>query len=468
MNETRQNERMPGQIRYIVGNEACERFTYYGIVSVLTLYLKNAQGMGRDEATEVAHLFKMAVYFLPLLGGWLADRWLGRYRTIFSLSLVYCLGPVLLGGAGESRAGLFAGLGLIALGSGGIKPCVSAFVGDQFGPAQQHLLSKAYGWFYWAINLGAFLAFALIPVVRDRAGYGWAFGVPAVFMFLATVVFWAGRGKYTHAPVGRDLGQAGFVRVLWTALMGLGSGRGFWEPARERFSAADVAATRAVLRILGLYAAVPVFWALFEQINTTWVLQGERMRPFAVLGYRVDAERIQSISALLVLIWIPVLTIWAYPWAERVGLRPTPLRRIGTGMFLAALAFVGCAVIQQRLDGGAELSLAWQVLPYVVLEAGEVMVSATGLEFAFSQAPPAMKSTVMSFWLLTISTGNLMVAMFTSLNARFVHARGPAEFLFYAGLMAAVATVFALLAARYRPMAVEGAGGTGRPPGQSS
>jgi POT family proton-dependent oligopeptide transporter len=442
---------MPGQIRYIVGNEACERFTYYGIVSVLTLYLKNAQGMDRAAATEVAHLFKMAVYFLPLLGGWLADRWLGRYRTILALSLVYCLGPMLLGGAGDSRAGLYAGLGLIALGSGGIKPCVSAFVGDQFAPAQQRLLAKAYGWFYWAINLGAFLAFALIPVVRDRAGYGAAFAVPAVFMLVATVVFWAGRRTYVRSPPARALRQAGLLRVLATAVAGWGSGRGFWTAAGDRYSAAEVGAVRAVLRILGLYAAVPVFWALFDQINTTWVLQGERMRPFAVLGYRVDAERIQSISALLVLLWIPVLTVWGYPWAERVGLRPTPLRRIGGGMFLAALAFVGCGWIQHRLDGGASLNLAWQILPYIVLEAGEVMVSATGLEFAFTQAPPTMKSTVMSFWLLTISTGNLLVAVFTGLNARYIHARGAAEFLFYACLMGTVAIVFALAAARYRP-----------------
>lgn len=446
-------DRMPAQIRYIVGNEACERLTYYGILSVLTLYLKNALGMDKAEATEVAHVFKMGVYFLPLVGGWLADRWLGRYRTILSLSLLYCLGPLLLGIVGDSRAGLYVGLALIAVGSGGIKPCVSAFVGDQFGPEQRHLLPKAYGLFYWAINLGAFLAFALIPVVRDRAGYGWAFAVPAGFMLLSTAVFWAGRRHYVHAPVARDAAQAGFLAVLWTAVAGLrrrASGEGFWGPARARHSVEAVAAVQSVLRILVLYAAVPVFWALFDQINTTWVLQGEKMRPFGVLGYRVDAERIQSVSALLVLIWIPVLTVWVYPWAERLGLRPTPLRRMGTGMFLGALAFVGCGWIQHRMDGGETLSLAWQLLPYIVLEAGEVMVSATGLEFAFAQAPPTMKSTVMSFWLLTISTGNLLVALFTGLNARFVHARGAVEFLFYAGLMFVVAVVFAVAAARYR------------------
>lgn len=449
----RADNRFPPQIKYIVGNEACERLSYYGVISILTLYMKNELSMEPGKATEVAHLFKMAVYFLPLAGGWLADRWLGRYWTILSISLFYCLGHGVLAVFEGSRLGLYAGLVLIAVGAGGIKPCVSAFVGDQFGPNQQHLLPKVYGLFYWAINLGAFLAFALIPLIRDHGGYSWAFGVPGIFMAVATLLFWLGTRHYVRQPPARETKQAGFLPVVWFALRNRRRrqpGQSFLDSALLRFRREEVNGARAVLRILMVFAAVPVFWALFDQINTTWVLQGEKMTPFVVLGYKVDAERIQSLSALLVLMWIPVFTLWLYPLADRLSVRPTPLRRMGAGMVMAAVAFAVCGWIQSRMDQGQTLSLAWQILPYVLLEAGEVLLSTTGLEFAFSQAPASMKSTIMSFWLVTVAVGNFLVAAVTGLNRHFVQATGAAEFFFYSVLMLAVAGLFALLALRYR------------------
>lgn len=415
----------PRQIPFIVTTEACERFSFYGMLSILTLYLKNELALGADDAKSVVHVFKMAVYFLPLAGAWLADRWLGRYRTILSLALFYCLGHGALALCEGSRAGMIAGLTLIALGAGGIKPCVSAFVGDQFDAARQGLLPKVYGLFYWAINLGALFGFALIPLIRDHHGYAAAFGVPGLFMGLATLVFWAGSRCYVKASPARA-------------------------PAATPGSPPAGGKKWGVVgRIALVLLPVPVFWALFDQINSSWVLQGERMTPFVALGYKVDAERIQSVSAFLVLIWVPVLTLGVYPWLERRGVRATPLRRMGAGMVCGALAFVICAWLQWRLEGGEPLSLAWQLAPYVVLELGEVLLSASGLEFAYTRAPQALKSTVMSLWLLTTAAGNFLVAAVTTLNSRFVHASGTAEFLFYAGLMLAAAGLFAGLASRF-------------------
>src|SRR5258705_9970979 len=174
------------------------------------------------------------------------------------------------------------------------------------------------------------------------------------------------------------------------------------------------------------------------------------MLPFHVAGFKVDGERMQATGSLLVLIWVPILTLGLYPLLERLGLRPTPLRRMGAGMVLAASAFLISAAIQAGIDKGQTLSVAWQILPYIILEAGEVMVSATALEFAFSQAPSSVKSTIMSLWLMTIAGGHFLVAAFTNLNARFVHAKGASEFLFYAILMFAAILVFAWIAARYR------------------
>ena len=446
-------DRLPRQIKYIVGNEACERFSYYGMLSILTLYLKNKMEMGEAGAKEVVHLFMTAVYFLPLAGAWLADRWLGRYWTILSLSLFYCLGHGTLALFEGSRAALFTGLTLIAIGAGGIKPCVSAFVGDQFGTPQQHLLTKVYGLFYWTVNIGAAAGFALIPWVRDHGSYSWAFGVPGIFMALATLVFWLGTPNYVRPPSARATNQVGVIPVFCYALAHRHKrqpGQSFLDTALGRFSRDEVETAKAVGGILMTLATVPMFWALFNQVFTTWVLQGEKMTPFNILGYKVDAERMQSAGAILVLIWVPVLTLWLYPLAERLGLRPTPLRRMAVGMILGAATYIISGLIQSAIDRGQTLSVAWQIVPYIVLEAGEVMVSATALEFAFAQAPASMKSIVMSFWLMTIALGNFLVAVFTNLNENFVHAKGASEFYFYAALMFVVAGIFIFCATRYR------------------
>ena len=442
-------DRFPPQIKYIIGNEACERFSYYGMIGILELYLKDRMQMGSDGATQTLHLFGAAVYFLPLLGAWLADRFWGRYWTILSISLFYCLGHGTLALFEGSRIGLFAGLSLLAIGAGGIKPCVSAFVGDQFDPNQDLVLRKVYGWFYWAINLGAAAGFFIIPMVRNHAGYSWAFGVPGIFMGLATLIFWLGTKHYIRQPPQRAHQGAGFLTVTLYALAHRGErkqGESIWSVAQNKFSPEEVEAARAVLGILSIFITVPMFWALFNQVNSTWVLQGKNMRPFYVL----DGETMQSAGAVLVMIWVPILTLGVYPWLERRGILPTPLRRMSAGMVLGAVAFVICGILQAQMDHSANLSVAWQLVPYIVLEAGEVMLSATALEFAFSQAPERMKSIIMSFWLMTIAGGHFLVAVFTNLNSRFVHAHGAAEFYFYSGLMLVVAGIFILIASRYQ------------------
>jgi POT family proton-dependent oligopeptide transporter len=443
------SDRFPSQIKYIVGNEACERFSYYGMMGILELYLKNRMAMGTDGATEILHLFGTAVYFLPLFGGWLADRWLGRYWTILSISLFYCLGHGTLALFGTSRAGLFTGLALIAIGAGGIKPCVSAFVGDQIRPHQEHLLMKIYGWFYWSINLGAAAAFFIIPWIYIKAGYSWAFGVPGLAMGVATLIFYLGTKHYVRQPITRSEKRMRFFPVVWHALTHQKErkpGEKFLDVALKCFSREEVEGARAVIGILIIFASAPMFWALFNQVNSTWVLQGNNMRPF----YFLNGETMQGSGAVLVMIWVPILTFGVYPLLERLGWRPTALRRMSLGMLLGAVSFVLCGLIQARMDHGEKLNIVWQLVPYVVLEAGEVMLSATALEFAFEQAPKQMKSVIMSFWLMTIAGGHFLIAVFTNLNSRFVHARGASEFYFYAVLMFVVAGLFIFCATRYR------------------
>src|SRR5262245_40607401 len=193
--------RLPRQIPFIIGNEACERFSFYGMRNILTVFLIEYLLVNEvpDEAARTAlakahfHDFVVGVYFFPLLGGYLADRYWGKYRTIFWLSLVYCLGNFCLALFVRDATGFYVGLFLIALGSGGIKPCVAAMVGDQFTVETRSLASRVFQAFYWSINFGSFFATALIPVLLTAgwAGPRVAFGVPGALMLIATIIFWA-------------------------------------------------------------------------------------------------------------------------------------------------------------------------------------------------------------------------------------------------------------------------------------
>ncbi len=466
--------RWPPQIKFIIGNEACERFSYYGIRGILALYISKVlfshlpPGQATDRATRIIAYFVAANYAAPLLGGWISDKLWGRYNTIFYVSLIYCLGNLTLALTVGSAWGLYAGLALIALGSGGIKPCVSAFCGDQFTAEQSPLLQKAYGLFYWSINFGSFFAFLVIPFLKDNWGYRIAFGVPGLLMLIATLIFWLGRNYYTRIPPTRQTKSAGFFKVLVHAVSKLGHrrrGQSLWDLARDRFTEREVDAARSVGPILAVFAPICIFWSLFDQTSSTWVMQGNRMLAFHVIGsFSIGAEQMQSMNALIVMLLVP-LTLWLYPRIERLtGIRVSPLRRMGSGLVLAAVAYVFVGVLQTRVDAGVRMSVLWQTLPYFLLTAGEVLLSTTGLEFAFTQAAAEMKSTIMSFWLLTVAIGNYFVTVLTSIKGHLISSAAEqagsasvnsSTFYLYSGLTFGVAIIFTVIAMRYKERKLE-------------
>jgi POT family proton-dependent oligopeptide transporter len=463
------NDRWPSQVKYILGNEAAERFSYYGMKGILALYITNVLLATKDHTTHVIHLFGFANYFMPLLGAWVSDRFWGRYHTILWISLFYCAGHgvMALSDATSTIEGktwcLYIGLGLIAFGSGGIKPCVSAFMGDQFKPDQSHLLRKAYAAFYWSINLGSTAAFLIIPWVSRKYGYSWAFGIPGIAMALATFVFWLGTRHYVMVPPARSTRTAGFLQVLWYTLTHQKNrqpGQTFWDAARLRFRDDEIDAARSVLPILSVFALAPIFWSLFDQTFSTWVLQGEQMVPyqFGILelgslrigGFEIGPQEMLSANPILVMIFLPILTLGVYP---RLGRLATPLRRMSLGMFLAAGSFVVVAMMQSRIDAGEKLSVLWQTVPYIVITIAEILFSTTGLEFAFREAAASMKSTIIGLWNLTIALGNLFVSVLTGLLATAgsdADSVTSTRFMLYAGMTFVVAILFSILAAFYR------------------
>jgi proton-dependent oligopeptide transporter, POT family len=435
---------MPPGVPFIIGNEAAERFSYYGMKSILTVfmvhYVLNKAGvlapMHEHEADKYTHYFVSGVYFLPILGAMVADGFLGKYWTILSLSIVYCFGHLTLafmdtsfGIAIGERTMLAAGLILICLGAGGIKPCVSANVGDQFGETNKHLLSKMFGWFYFSINAGSFISSLLCPflLADPRFGPRWAFGIPGVAMLIATIFFWAGRKKMVHVPP---------------------AGLGY---LRETFSK-DGLLTLA--RIAMVYVFVIIFWALWDQSNgIEWTLQAEKMDlrvPW--LGVTLLAAQVQTANPILILLFIPLVNYVLYPAISRV-FPLTPLRKIGIGLFLTACSFIVIVWIQGQIDQGLKPSVNWQLLAYVILTLGEAMVSITGLEFSYTQAPNSMKSSVMALWLLAVSAGNFFDAQFNSwdLNANGTHKLTDYQFFtFFTLLMFAAAVVFVIVASFYK------------------
>jgi len=410
-------DRYPPQTKYILGNEACERFSFYGMKNILTVFFVNylLVSLVEDEAARkeagksTYHLFNSAVYFFPLVGGYVADRFLGKYRTILYFSVVYVLGHAALALFEKHPAGFYAGLALIAFGSGGIKPCVSAFVGDQFDESNKHLVKGVFGAFYWLINFGSFFASLLTPWMLKAYGPAYAFGLPGVLMAVATLIFWLGRNQYTDVPpTGRN--PHGFAAVVTSALRApAGSGRRGLDRALGAHPPEAVDAVRAVFAVVPLFLPLAFFWALFDQKGSTWVLQAEQMDR-VVWGFKLEASQMLMLNPLLVMLLVPLMQGLLYPWAERRGFPLTPTWRITAGMAVAGLSFLLVAALESVLMSGGKPNIAWQAGPYAVLTLAEVLVSTTALEFAYSQAPTQMKSVVMSLYNLSVTLGNLVTA----------------------------------------------------------
>lgn len=458
------NAKMPVGIPYIVVNEAAERFSFYGMKAILTTFLvsqffnpsanPDLQQVAEAQANKQTHFFLSMAYLMPLLGGYIADRYWGKYQTILYVSIVYCIGHALLAFFDDNLTGFTLGLLLIAIGAGGIKPCVSANVGDQFDEKNQHLIPKAFSLFYWSINIGAFFSQMIIPIVYGSKpeNASLAFGIPGILMGIATIVFFSGRNKYRHvSPTGKN--PESFLAISSYALRNPNSpntGNSFLDIAKNKFSESAVEGVKSVWKVMAVFTFIPIFWALYDQNGSEWVLQAQKLDlslPFT--NRQLLPEQVQSINAILILIFTPLFGFYLYPSLEKRGIEVSAVRKMIVGMLFTLAAFLVIAWLQAQIDTGLKPNVIWQVLAYTLLTAGEVLISITGLEYAYSQAPASMKSTLMSFWLLTIATGNFLV---TKINDNIEHGgilksmlTGANYFWFYIVLLLLNTVLFALL-----------------------
>lgn len=457
-----QKSGMPKAVPFIIGNEAAERFSFYGLRSIMSTFLvaqffnpamnPALQNVAEAKSNEMVHLFVTLAYFAPLVGGILADWFFGKYKVILYVSIIYAIGNLLLALSTHNLTFFTIGLVVIAAAAGGIKSCVSANVGDQFDKSNEHLLSKMYGWFYFTINTGSILSTLIIPIVYNKYGPELAFGIPGVLMCMATIIFWMGRKKYVRVkPTG--IKKENFVSISAYAIKQAftkNRGMGVWEAVGKKFSAEAIDGIQAVYRILMIFAFTPIFWAMWDQNLSEWVLQATKIDRH-IFGYELLPEQIQTFNPIFLVSMIPVMTYGVFPLLEKIGIKVTPLKKIGAGLFLTGLTFVIIALIQESIDKGGQPSVWWQILAYLILAIAEILVSVTCLEYAYTHSPKSMKSTMSALYLLGISLGNYfdsLVNKSIAENGFFAQYTGAKYFWLFIGIISVFFVLFLFVAKR--------------------
>uniref|UniRef100_A0A8C1TJK7 Solute carrier family 15 member 1a n=1 Tax=Cyprinus carpio TaxID=7962 RepID=A0A8C1TJK7_CYPCA len=355
----------PISIFFIVVNEFCERFSYYGMRAVLVLYFRYFLLWDDDLATSIYHAFVALCYLTPILGAIIADSWLGKFKTIIYLSIVYAIGQVTMAVStihditDANRDGTpdnftfhialsMLGLVLIALGTGGIKPCVAAFGGDQFQEHQSRQLNTFFSVFYLCINAGSLLSTLITPVLRaqeygihtQQQCYPLAFGVPAALMVVSLVVFISGSGMYIKTdPEGN---------IMWSVCKCIGV-HTHTHSSVLSLQKLLIAQIKMVLKVLFLYIPLPMFWTLFDQKGSRWTLQATTMSgDFG--AFILQPDQMQTVNPILILTLVPIMDRLIFPLIQKCGLNFSPLKRMTVGMLFAAMAFVAAALVQIEID----------------------------------------------------------------------------------------------------------------------
>ncbi|VDL70711.1 unnamed protein product [Nippostrongylus brasiliensis] len=358
----------PPAVFLMLGNEFCERFSFYGMKAILTLYFIYEHGYTESFATFVYHAFTCLAYLSPLLGSLLADSYLGRFKVILYGSSIYVLGHVLLSFGAVPSMSLslrslfdFGGLLVIALATGAIKPCVSAFAADQFSEEQQDLRAQFFSFFYFAINGGSLFAIILTPILRGRVSclgsqycFPLAFGVPGVLMVVALLFFLCGWKWYRKYPPSRENIAGAVIRCIWTAASRTFFGRSkkpvaHWlDRAAPEHSPEMIQAVRSFINVAVIFGPLVFFWALFDQQGSTWVLQARRMN--GRIGWlTVLPEQINILNPLIVLMMVPLFEGVIYPCARKL-FHVTPLRKMAVGCLLTATAFIMAGLLQLEVN----------------------------------------------------------------------------------------------------------------------
>ncbi len=403
--------RHPKGFWFVFWGELAERASFYGMKALLVLYMIDKLDYTDANSSTVASFFTAACYLLPIAGGYIADRWLGKFRTIIYFAIPYIMGHIILG-TFTSEVGLYVALALLAGGSGSIKPNISTLMGRMYEEqGKSHLLSQAFSWFYMAINIGAASTMTTLPFIRDHYGYSVAFMAPTIMMAVSLGIFYLGKKHYPKEDV-RQLANIP-------------------KPPQQRHEQ-----RAALVRLSGLFLLIVFFWSIFDQSYSTWTLFA---RDYLVLDTwigRIPPDAIQGLNPILIVIMSPFFA-WLWMKTDRDKARPlSSPRKMLIGFVLVLLCMV-LMTVAGFLAASSKVSILWEVGAYVLITAAELCISAIGLQLAFEEAPEHMKSMITGVWLCTVFFGDILAGLFSRLYTQTT----PGNFFGMMTVMIAIVTV---------------------------
>ncbi|KAL3934207.1 MAG: hypothetical protein SGBAC_010019 [Bacillariaceae sp.] len=461
----------------ILACEAAERFAYFGFRAILVLYFKNALQLSETTAIALFAYVASLAYFSPIIGALLADGSWGRYRTIIRFGSLYLVGLAILTTAAfmhsnkdgtdsvgnelseselfQKRATTFLGLFFVCIGTGGIKPCVSAFGADQVlaqaattghdpahrgshddttehetdeGPSSNPEVQAFFAYFYFCINFGALTSIFLVPVLKARYGFGYAFLAPTVFLFFALAAFLTRRKEYVHHVPGQ---RGSLGSMLWLCgLLLFQRIQKLYRPSQfgyrsiqpspprleqsSEWTAQQLQDANRTLQILPVLSMLPIFWMLYDQQGSVWTLQASRMQ----LSFGIEPEQMNVINPVEIMLFIPLFDKITYPSIERLMGRPfVHLSRMAWGMLFCAIAFFVSGVLEsiiqdQETNGSVNsVSILWQLPQITLLSIAEILLSVTGYDFCYSNSSTSCKALIMALYLMTTACGDFFAGI---------------------------------------------------------
>ncbi len=420
---------------FVFWGELAERSSYYGMRTLLALYLVQVVGFEEHRGAKVMQWFMAFCYLLPLFGGYIADRWLGRYKTIVYFSVPYIFGHILLG-ATHIPLFIYAALGLLAMGSGTIKPSTSPLMGmiyEQNG--KQDLLPEAFSIFYLSINIGSLFSTYILPDVREHfkpatgwtpeslsLGYQVALAFPTILMAAALFVFAIGKKNYPVEKVTERPPKT---------------------PEQKKAEWATLA------RLAGVFTLIIFWWFIYDQNADVWIYFAKDHMDLQLWPFHktITADQIQAVNPFFIIAFTPIFN-WVWNrLKKRRGKAVPATSKMLVGFLLTAGTAAIMMIAAVAASHGARVSVWWQILAFALLTYAELCVSMVGLEFAYEQAMPGTKSFVTAVFFLTIFVGDSLGAMVVDY---YEHPLSPAVYFgLQIALMVVCSVIFYFVARRF-------------------
>ncbi|OCL03552.1 putative MFS peptide transporter Ptr2 [Glonium stellatum] len=439
--------------------ELCERFTYYGVQGLFQNYIqrpldgsqgRGALGMGHKGATGLGTFFQFWCYVTPILGAIIADQYLGKYKTILYFCGVYIIGLLILtltaipkaleNGAG--LGGFIAAVIIIGLGTGGIKSNVAPLIADQYKRRQMVIshtpegervildpaitIQGIYMIFYLSINVGS-LSLLATPYMERDVGF-WSAYLLALCMFLAgtTVLIFGKKIYVVRPPQGSVITDA--FKVIWLMIKHRNSNAAKPSYQQEIGGKTNlpwddhfVEEVKRALVACKVFTFYPIYWVVYANFSNNFVTQAGQMR-----GHGIPNDLMQNFDPIAIIVFVPVLDRFVYPLLRKLKIPFPPINRITLGFWVGSLAMAYAAIIQHYIyisgpcykaplcpasvdsagvAQGNNIHIAAQTGAYMLIGISEIFASVTGLEYAYTKAPPSMKSFVQAMYLLTVAFG---------------------------------------------------------------